>query len=142
MNKQAPKLIADVFIRKCLEEGCSPYEQSKITSFGDYGMTNRIRHIIKKWDERRLYLESMGQTAKDSLSDFVAKLPVFSGMAVDRVEIGKPARIGCRVYSTETLQVLFEIRDQDMPEKYQATDETKMRYAAFWALSGMASAAY
>lgn len=141
MNKQTPKLIADLFIKKCLEEGLSPFEKSKSTSFGDFGVTNRVRHIVKRWDERRLYLESMAQPAREHLAEFISKLPMISGLAIHRTEISKPARIGYRVYAPDTLQVLFEIRDQDIPEKYRVSEETKMRYAAFWASSTMSSAA-
>ncbi len=141
MNKQTPKLIADLFIKKCLADGIPPYEHSRKASFGDYALTNKVRHIIKRWDDRRLYMDSMPQSARERLSDFVSELPVVMGVAIHRTEIGKPARIGCRAYSLETCEVLFEIRDQDIPEKYQLSNETKMRYAAFWAVSGLDLAA-
>ncbi|MWV14213.1 hypothetical protein F3I62_19095 [Pseudomonas sp. R-28-1W-6] len=134
MKKQTPHLVAAMFIRDCLEKGLSPVPESRKVSFSSRAITTRVRHIIKKWEDRRNYVDSLDEASRASRKAFIDNLPVISGIAFERCLVGSPARIGYRLYCPETLYLLMDIQDNDIPDEYRRNESSKEQYAAFWSM--------
>lgn len=133
MNKLSSKIIADVFIEKCQSLGLDPSTESRVERFGSPAITASVRRHIEKWDNRRLYAASLCELSRAQLSDLISTLPIVAGLAIERTRVMRPARLGYRVYCPTTLRVLLEIRDSDIPDEYQSSEDSKMNYVSFWA---------